>query len=69
MKIIKLTIILTLTVAVLSFIKEGHSFHITHVIPFCDGEPANNRYQFAGLAICIITVWGYYRLMKSKDDE
>lgn len=67
MKVIKLTIIILLGIAAISFIKSDSSFNIVKALPFVDGEPAN-IYHWAALVILLITCWGYYRLTR-KDDK
>ena len=68
MNIIKLTVILLITSMALSFICSEKSFNPATILPFCDGEPIN-AYHWGGLAVCVITAWGYYRLKKHSDDE
>jgi len=60
MKAIKIVIVILVGATVLSFIKAGQVFHIVRVLPFCDGEPVN-KYHLAGLVMCAIALWGYYR--------
>jgi hypothetical protein len=69
MKVVKLTVIILLTLAALSFVKCGRSFNIVQALPFADGKPVN-IYHWAGLAVLLITVWGYCRLnRKDTNDE
>ena len=67
MKTIKLTIIILLAAAVLSFIKSDKEFSIIKILPFADGTPVN-EYHWAALIVLLITWWGCSRL-KKKDDE
>jgi hypothetical protein len=67
MKIIQLTVIILITIAVFAFIKAKEKFNIIKGLPFADGEDVN-LYHWASLAILLLTCWGYYRLTH-KDDE
>lgn len=69
MRILKLTAVILIASAVLSFLRAGRSFHIAEVLPFCDGRSVN-EYHWAGLVMCGIALWGYCRLKRqSKDDD
>jgi hypothetical protein len=66
MKIIKAAVIILITLAVLSFIRDGRQFHIARVLPFCDGRIS--EYHLAGLVMCIIAIWGLKRIGSKNED-
>lgn len=69
MKTLQIVLTIVAAATVLNFIREGRSFHLAKILPFCDGEPVNT-YHWGGLVMCGIALWGYYRLKnRSKDDE
>jgi len=67
-KTIKIVIIILIGATVLSFVKSGQEFHIAKLLPFCDGEPVN-RYHLAGLVMCVIALWSYYRLRRRDNND
>ena len=69
MRALKITIVLLITMTAIAFIRAaGDSFHIARVLPFCDGDI--NLYDWAGLAMAGIFLWGLYRLShRNEDDE
>jgi len=69
MKMLKITAVILIASAILSFLRAGSDFPIAEVLPFCDGH-AVNEYHWAGLVMSGIALWGYYRLKRqSKDDD
>lgn len=68
MRATKLTAIILLGAAAISFIKSDRSFNIIRALPFADGEPVN-IYHWAALIILLITFWGFYRLTRKKDED
>jgi hypothetical protein len=61
MKTLKITATILIAAALLNFIRDGRSFHIAKVLPFCDGRSVNT-YHWGGLIMCAIALWGYFRL-------
>ena len=68
MTALKITIILLITIMVIAFIRAaGDSFHIASVLPFRDGDV--DLYDWAGLAMAGIFLWGLYRLRRRDEDD
>jgi hypothetical protein len=68
MRAVKLTIIILLGAATISFIKSDKTFNIIKALPFADGA-AVNGYHWAALIILFVAWWGYNRLKKKDEDE
>jgi hypothetical protein len=68
LKIIRITWIVLVAAAVLSFVRAQETFDIVKALPFCDGEPVNS-YHIGALIICLIALWGFSRLGRRNNDE
>jgi len=68
MKLLRISAVVLIASAVLSFIRAGRDFHIAKVLPFCDGQPIS-KYHWAGLIMCGIAFWGYCRLRDNNRDD
>jgi hypothetical protein len=68
LKVIRITLIILVAAAVLSFIRAQKTFDIIKALPFCDGEPVNG-YHIGALLICLIGLWGFCRLARRNNDE
>ena len=67
MRALKITIVLLITLTVIAFIRAGDNFHIARVLPFCDGDI--NLYDWAGLIMAGIFLWGLYRLRRRREND
>lgn len=65
---IYLTLIVILVCSLVNFIRGGADFHIAKVLPFCSGRPVS-LYDWAAVAMFIITVWGLNRLRRQEGDS
>ena len=68
MGIIRITLIVLVAAAVLSFVRAQKTFDIVKALPFCDGEPVNG-YHIGALLICLIALWGFSRLGRRNIDD
>lgn len=68
MKVIRITLIVLVVAAVLSFVRATKTFDIVKALPFCDGEPVNG-YHIGALIICLIALCGFSRLGRRNNDE
>jgi len=67
MKVIKITLIVLVAAAVLSFVRAERTFNIVKALPFFDGEPVN-EYHIGAMIICLIALWGFSRLSRRNND-
>jgi hypothetical protein len=73
-KIILITIILVLTFAALVWIRSDglYDFDIRTALPFMGGRRGIGAYDWAGIALLAISLWGLGRLLRRSqppDDE
>jgi len=69
MRLIQLTLIVLIAVAVFSFITNGQIFHLSRVLPFCSGGGIDTPYEIGGLVMLGLFLWGLYRLKRNNRDE
>ena len=64
MKIFKLTLLILAIAALINFVRSGETFHIARTLPFAAGADQPPLYEFAGIAMLGITLWGFFRLVR-----
>ena len=69
MKAIRLCIILLIGAIVINFLREGRLFHIARTLPFAGGAETINIYDWDGVVVLVILVWGLYRIKHMYDDD
>ena len=53
------------TAALILWVREGATFPIVHVLPFCGGH-APGIYDLAAVIMLGITLWGIWRLFRTR---
>jgi hypothetical protein len=68
MKAMKITLILLVAAATITFMKTDRAIDLRRALPFCDGEPLN-VYHVTALVLLLIWLWGMARLRRRDDDR
>ena len=68
MKAAKITLILLVAAATITFMKTNRAIDLRRALPFCDGEPPH-LYHIGALALLLIWLWGMRRLRRRHDDR
>jgi hypothetical protein len=66
MKAIKLCLIIVIAAVVINFLRDGRLFHIAKTLPFAGGPERISQYDWAGVIMLIIFLWGLHRLKRNK---
>ncbi len=66
MKPIKLCLIILIAAVVINFFRDGRLFHIAKSLPFAGGNERISQYDWAGVIMLVIFVWGLYRLRRNR---
>ena len=67
-RIVYLTLVILIAAALINFARGGEGFHIAKVLPFASGETPG-IYDWAGIAIVLITLWGIQRLRRNRNSS
>lgn len=68
MKAVLITLIATVTLGIIVWIRGGEDFHIARSLPFLGGEKPG-FYDFAGLILLLVMLWGIGRLGHPSKDS
>jgi hypothetical protein len=67
-RVIQVLVILIISLAILAFIRGGLDFDIRSIVPFMSGGEIT-LFDWGGLVLLILVVWGIFRVRRlgSKD--
>jgi len=68
MRMIKIVLVILGTLAMLNFVRAGANFPLGKILPFCGGR-STSLYDFGGLVLLALTIWGILRMRQSHDSE
>ncbi len=64
-KAVKIIVVLIIALALLAFLRSGHSFDVRSIIPFMGGAEIS-LYDWSGLFLSGLVVWGLLRLNRDR---
>ena len=67
-KTAKITFIIILAAALIVFLREGRTFHIAKILPFCGGFKPS-MYDAAAIALLLLMLWGLGRLKRRDTSD
>ena len=68
-KTIQIMLIVLIAAVFINFLRDGQSYHIAKVLPFCDGRPVDPMYGFAGIIMILILMWGIHRVNRNNREK
>jgi len=69
MRLIQVVLILSVAVLLFLYVNDGRVYHIARTFPFNSRLPTEWGYEFAGLAILALFLWGWCRLRNNGTDD
>ena len=69
MRLIKVCLTILTAAVVINFIRAGEMFHLAKILPFANRHDDVDFYDWAGVVVLVIFVWGLYRLARNNKDE
>ena len=65
---VALVLAVLLIAGIANWVRQGDTFHIAKVLPFCSGRPPG-IYDLAGIVIIVLLIRGLRRLRSSAEDD
>lgn len=69
MKKIQVLLLILIFAGLINFVREGRTFHMAKVLPFCDGQPIHAEYAVAGILFLGLILWGIGRINRNNEDD
>ncbi len=69
MKLIQVVFIISVAALLFLYVNDNRVYHIARTLPFNSQLPTERGYEFAGLAILVLFLWGWYRLRNNGRDD
>jgi len=67
-QLVAIVIVILVTAAIVSFLREGADWPLPRVLPGCDGLPLSPIHFLAGAVLIFLMLWGLRRLNRSTDE-